>query len=290
MSDSGEQAKRVQRALIAHLRQEFTAPAAAIVGYTDILIEDARRLKLDAYLPDLERIHRAGHSLHSLLQSVLAQELSDNQAIFDPSKLRHDLRTPINAIKGYGEMLVEDASDGGHEVLLADLGKLLAAAEGVLKLIDALVDFRGDAAAGAGAKPPPGMSGLAEAVRAIRAVSAVGAGHDIHGRILVVDDNASNRDLLSRQLTRTGHSVAEADSGNAALAKIAGASFDLILLDMMMPDLSGYEVLCRLKAEPSRADIPVIMISALDDLTTCSSRSSRRCCGRGSDRASKTRS
>jgi adenylate cyclase len=262
-TEDGEDVRRVQRALLAHLRQEFMAPAAAIVGYIDILIEDAKRLSLDSYLSDLRRIHGAGHALHALLQSVLAQEQSQSSTIFDHAKLRHDLRTPINAIKGYGEMLIEDASDSGHQVLLADLSKLLAEADGVLKLIDALVDFRGD---GAGTRPPAGMGGLAEAIRTIRVVNTATASASVHGRILIVDDNASNRDLLGRQLTRAGHTVAEVDGGHAALSRLESESFDLILLDMMMPDISGYEVLSRLKAQPATAEIPVIMISALDDI------------------------
>lgn len=256
-----EDARRLQRALLAHLRQDFIAPAAAIVGFTDILIDDAKRLSLDDYLSDLERIRSAGNALHGLLQSVLAHERSNDDAIFDPSKLRHDLRTPINAIKGYGEMLAEDAADR-DDVLLADLNRLLTAADGMLKRIDALVDFRADAADGAGAGP----SAVVEAVRAIRAVSAAAVGPDVRGRILIVDDNASNRDLLGRQLSRAGHTVAEADGGRAALATLESQPFDLILLDMMMPDISGYEVLQRLKTQPATSDIPVIMISALDDL------------------------
>ena len=59
------------------------------------------------------------------------------------TKLRHDLRTPINAVKGYGEMIMEDARDGGHDALLPDLEKLLAAADGMLARIDALVAFSG---------------------------------------------------------------------------------------------------------------------------------------------------
>jgi adenylate cyclase len=264
-TDGSEHAKRVQRALLAHLRQEFMAPAAAIVGYTEILIEDAKRLELDAYLSDLERIRSAGHSLHALLQSVLAHEHADDTVIFDHSKLRHDLRTPINAIKGYGEMLVEDAA-GGHDMLLADLDKLLTASDGMLKRIDALVDFRGDSAEGAGIRPHGGIGGVVEAVRAIRTVGAGPVGPDVRGRILIVDDNPSNRELLGRQLMRAGHTIAEAEGGHAALSKLASETFDLVLLDLMMPDISGYEVLCRLKAQSATADIPVIMISALDDL------------------------
>jgi len=260
---SAEDARRVQRALLAHLRQEFLAPAVAIVGYTDILLEDVQRLKLDAYLPDLERIRTAGQSLHDLLQSVLAHENSDT-VIFDRAKLRHDMRTPINAIKGYGEMLAEDAA-GGDDVLLADLDKLLKAASGVLRQIDALVEFRGEEPQ-AVTKPPTGMGGIVEAVKAIRAVVSAPASRHIQGRILLVDDNASNRDLLGRQLARAGHAVTEAEGGIAALSKAANTGFDLILLDMMMPDLSGYEVLTRLKADPATVEVPVIMISALDDL------------------------
>src|SRR6478735_4142593 len=133
---------RFQRALLAHLRQEFTAPAAAILGYVEILIEDATRLELDAFLPDLNRIRQAGIALQDLLQSVLAQT---SEAI-DPRKLRHDLRTPMNAIKGYGEMLIEDAASAGRETFVADLSRLLTAVEGVLARIDALVDFTGQPA------------------------------------------------------------------------------------------------------------------------------------------------
>src|ERR1700760_273510 len=113
---------RFQRALLAHLRQEFTAPAAAILGYVEILIEDATRLSLDAFLPDLGRIQQAGNALQTLLQAVLSQ----TGEVIDPRKLRHDLRTPMNAIKGYGEMLIEDAANAGRETFLDDLSRLLA--------------------------------------------------------------------------------------------------------------------------------------------------------------------
>jgi len=84
-------------------------------------------------------------------------------------------------------------------------------------------------------------------------------------RILVVDDNAANRDVLSRRLLRDGHQVTTAEDGAAALA-LAENRFDLVLLDLMMPGLSGFEVLTRLKADELTRDIPVIMISALDEL------------------------
>lgn len=255
-----EEERRIQRALLAHLRQEFMAPASSIAGYAEILIEEAREQTLDTYLPDLERIAVAGRSLQSLLRSVLTHDDTKEKTVFNRAELRHDLRTPINAIKGYGEMLAEDAESDGHAGLLADLKKLLSAADGMLKRIDALVDFR----------EQPGTNGVSPgAIEAARTIRSVAFGHvrsEIKGRILIVDDNASNRDLLSRQLIRAGHTPVEADGGRSALAKVGAERFDLILLDLIMPEISGYDVLHRLKEEAETRDIPVIMMSALDDI------------------------
>jgi class 3 adenylate cyclase len=259
------EAAHVQRALLSHLRQEFTAPVTAIVGYVDILIDDAQRLSLSAYLPDLERIRNAGHALHELLQSVLAQGQAADAPVFNAAKLRHDLRTPLNAIKGYGEMLAEDAADAGHDALLADLTRTLTAAKGMLEKIDALVAFKDRPAEQQLAPPAADIGGIAQAVRSIRSVT-VPIAAEICGRILVVDDNTTNRDLLVRQLARSGHDMQQAEGGSEALARLERDHFDLILLDLMMPGMSGFEVLCRLKEKPETREIPVIMISALDDL------------------------
>lgn len=83
--------------------------------------------------------------------------------------------------------------------------------------------------------------------------------------ILVVDDNELNRDLLSRRLRKGGHEVALAEHGLQALEMIREQPFDLVLLDIMMPEMNGYELLERLKADPALRHIPVIMITAVDD-------------------------
>src|SRR6185312_15974076 len=88
---------------------------------------------------------------------------------------------------------------------------------------------------------------------------------DEPARILVVDDNEANRDLLVRRLQRQGHQMATAENGRIALDMLAQASFDLVLLDIMMPEMNGYEVLEHLKADDALRHLPVILISALDD-------------------------
>lgn len=86
------------------------------------------------------------------------------------------------------------------------------------------------------------------------------------GHILVVDDNRMNRSLLARHLERRGHTVALAEQGRQALEMIPENKFDLVLLDVLMPEMDGYMVLKRIKADSRWRDIPVIMISALDEM------------------------
>lgn len=87
------------------------------------------------------------------------------------------------------------------------------------------------------------------------------------GRVLVVDDNEMNRDMLARRLQRQGHAVELAVNGREALARLeaGGDDFDLVLLDIMMPEMNGYELLERLRGSDRFRHLPVILISALDD-------------------------
>jgi sigma-B regulation protein RsbU (phosphoserine phosphatase) len=85
--------------------------------------------------------------------------------------------------------------------------------------------------------------------------------------LLVVDDNEDNRYTLTRRLTREGYTnLATATNGREALDLLQSKPFDLVLLDIMMPDMNGYEVLEHLKASPQLRNVSVIMISALSEI------------------------
>src|SRR5690606_16086600 len=85
------------------------------------------------------------------------------------------------------------------------------------------------------------------------------------GHILVVDDNEMNRDMLSRRLQRQGHTVELAEDGRQALGMIEAGDYDLVLLDIMMPVMNGFELLERLRGDDRFRHLPIVMISALDD-------------------------
>lgn len=84
--------------------------------------------------------------------------------------------------------------------------------------------------------------------------------------ILVVDDNEMNRDMLSRRLQRQGYTVETAEDGQMALDMLAQKPYGVMLLDIMMPRVNGYEVLEKVKTDSTLHHLPVIMISAMDDL------------------------
>jgi adenylate cyclase len=271
--------RRTERALVAYVRQELSAPAIAIMGYAEMLMDDAVEANRGQLTDDLQRILDASRNLHRLILSLRdPATIHQGDDSTDPAEyrrtLRHDLRTPINAIKGYGEMLREDAADGGAETLVADLDKLLGEATLLLDRIDGLVTFSGsDAPPSYGTGPAATETGaparmvesLLKAVRPLAAKEANFAAVQ-PSRILVVDDNASNRDLLSRRLQRQGHTVLQAEDGTIALGLVEKEAPDLVLLDLMMPGISGYDFLTLLKRDPRSQEIPVIMISALSEL------------------------
>ena len=269
MTAADDDGERLRRVRLANIRQELLAPASALVGYGEMLHEGAARDHLDDIIPDLERILTAARQLalavDRLLDTEAARILFAGGEVGEvQKKLRHDLRTPLNAIKGYGEMLLEDLDDFGGEALRPDFTTLLAEADNLLSRIDGIVDF----SRAEGAEPDGGQAAamFAELVRSIRPVDQDQSRATETGTILVVDDIETNRELLSRRLGRDGHRVATAEGGRQALAMLQAEDFDLVLLDLMMPEMNGFEVLARLKADTRLHEIPVIMISALNEI------------------------
>jgi adenylate cyclase len=84
--------------------------------------------------------------------------------------------------------------------------------------------------------------------------------------VLVVDDNEMNRDMLCSLLEVDGHKASVAENGRLGLELIKAQPYDLVLLDVMMPEMNGYQVLEYLKSDPGLRNIPVIVLSALDEI------------------------
>jgi class 3 adenylate cyclase len=231
-------------------------------------------------------------------------------------ELRHELRTPVNHLIGYAELLLEE--DDVSEADIEALEAVRARARDVLELVPGLLGGGdgGDGGADASAQgdSTASIAALIERVAAIESLTAgltatsslpaadidrlsvaaarLGslaarlsdgpllverdagdAAAPLSGRletVLVVDDDEANRNVLGRRLAKLGYGIIEARDGVEALEQLAqaDAGIDLVLLDVMMPRLDGFEVLERHRADPAIRHIPVIMISALDDIAS----------------------
>lgn len=258
--------------LLRKLRHELRTPINHIVGYSELWLEQVEDSVRPETLDDLRRIHAAGRELLRVVNEFLAPA-SIEVGNVELARLRDTLRTPLNTVSGYSELLIEDAADGMPAALVTDLHKVHAASNHLLTLVNSVIDLadiQHSAASEDGlpmtdkrhelinATPPP-----CEAVPTPRALATL-SGDD--ARLLVVDDNETNRDILSRRLERLGYNVTRAADGQAALDELNTGDIDLVLLDVLMPGMNGYEVLERRHADKRLSDVPVIMISALDEL------------------------
>ncbi|MDP4916194.1 MAG: response regulator, partial [Haliea sp.] len=164
---------------------------------------------------DLQRVFK--------LAVTLDQQLAANSS-------RHDIMNTLAAIRGYTEMLLEDI---GHSQP---------------KLNDSLIALL-QAIAKADAATEPAVESLDTGTSTGTSDNTNSALAAEPGFILAVDDLAENRELVARYLSRSGHLVVTAASGAEALRTLADTDVDVVLLDLMMPDMDGIEVCTRLQAD-----------------------------------------
>jgi class 3 adenylate cyclase len=239
-------------AALAHARHELRTPLGHIIGYGEMLLEELEGTGPGAVETPLRTLYADARQMLSRLNALLAPP-QDGSAP-DLGALLKQLVEPAQMIATLADNLKQAAATLGQDSLLADVNRIAGAAARFLQLLTG-GEF--------GAPSEPAIT---------HAVSATGPRPAVHavepGAILVVDDNPSNRDLLSRRLAREGHRVVSAADGSEALQTLRDRPFDLILLDVLMPGRSGADVLQDLKSNPDLRHIPVLMISALDEMDT----------------------
>jgi adenylate cyclase len=231
---------------LSHLRHELRTPLNHIIGYAELLLEDAGA-EHATLVPGFRQLLDDARAVLVVVNERLAPAGKDAETV-NLQALGEAVGTPLARIVTGAQRLARQAEGGGAPALLPDLAHIAEAAQRLTKLLAAApASPAGAGAPGAGPEKPS------------------------RGVVLVVDDDQDNRDLLSRRLAREGYAVQAAVDGQAALDALrAGASppIDLVLLDVMMPGVDGYEVLRQLKADAALRGLPVVMISALDELSS----------------------
>ncbi len=223
-------------------RERLLVPVNLIVGGSERLLAEAKTSAAARVVLDLRKIHDAGRRLHRIVV-----ELGGGGTASRPGAVRHELNNALNHVLGYSELLREDAAAAP---LVADLARIAAAAQELRSLVNL-----GLLPADALTLPDPPV-----------AASISDAAPVESGSVLVVDDDPGNRDLITRCLAPHGHEVLTMEHGRWALEILESERVDVILLDLAMPEMNGYETLVRLKADPRLVEVPVVVVSGTDDL------------------------
>jgi two-component system, NtrC family, sensor kinase len=232
----------LQHADLAELRHNLRTPLNHVIGYSELLIEDASGGRHAVALDPLRHIHSAGKASLSEINGVLSNRESVDRSELGAlcEKLRPRMDRIRSLVQGLEESEIASVPFGWRD----DLERISRAASKLLQLLCGETET----AAAAPVRAP--------------AVAAPSSG----ARILVVDDSAANRSMLVRRLQRQGYNAEEAGGGPEALDRVAAENYDLVLLDLMMPVMDGFEVLARMKQDRRMRTVPVVMISALDEI------------------------
>ncbi|CAN5279887.1 adenylate/guanylate cyclase domain-containing protein [soil metagenome] len=269
VSESESERDEQRRILLARLRRDLRAPIGIIVECCDLLIDDSAEPLSPSFREDMTKIRAAGRRLLTLVDEVFGPSASDAGSLDAEaigSRLRHELRTPLNHVIGYAEMLLEDAESAGQEAAAGDLEKIRTAGRQLTVMLDQALASLSNTSAPSGNGAPSGSGAGFDVTIEDLTADLERRRAPLNGRVLVVDDDEINRDVLSRRVRSQGAEVTTASSGQEALETLRAEPFDAVLLDVMMPDMNGYEVLREMKADTSLRDIPVVMISALDEV------------------------
>jgi sigma-B regulation protein RsbU (phosphoserine phosphatase) len=254
-------------ARLSKARHDLRNPLSEILGFCEILEEEAGERHLDQLTAGLRAIHQAATRIfaevnHSLTWDTLQ---ADRNCL---RELATTVQTLSDQIIALAEGLSVKCDELENSSFADDLMRITGSARSLKERAPSLFAELGTWLAELGPAGPSATTSPSPAI----------AGHDTDalpveepaardsGNLLVVDDNEANRALLVRRLRRQGYTVALAENGRLALEKLRAHEFDLVLLDVIMPEMGGYQVLEKMKSDAQLRHIPVIMISALDDL------------------------
>ena len=268
---------------VTEARHDLRNILGQILGFTELIVEEAGDLGQAELVAELQSLHDAASEiLQQLSHTLTVENLTANPAA--SAALGRVLQRFSQEAAVAATAFHTHCAQLAGPLFLEDLTRISAAASRLGTRAPELLTQMFETVIPANAEAKPGHPGdRGETTFFRKPAATLAAAPDgenttfftraevrppATGTILVVDDTESNRALLTRRLSREGFTVAVAEHGRRALDLLGRHAFDLVLLDIMMPEMDGHQVLTTMKADLTLRHIPVIMISGLDDLDT----------------------
>ncbi|MBU0935508.1 MAG: SpoIIE family protein phosphatase [Spirochaetes bacterium] len=228
-----------------------------IIGYAELLSAQADSVESDELRQNIYNLQQTAGQLREPVQTYLLLSTADNLSDSHREQVAEAKTAVYSGI--YDLISMTQAGrrlslTGLNRDINADISKIHEAANALVDLIEDYMGAANSESSNEMANPTIPHTAFVESARAKRS-----------GRLLIVDDNEFNRDLLGRHLERQGHVVCMASDGLEAFRILSQAPFDIILLDVMMPGMNGFQFLEALKADEHLREIAVIVISALEE-------------------------
>ncbi len=263
-----------ERILLTQIKQDFTTPVDAIADYINLILESSVNYD-EEIIDEFQNIKKSAKVLRlnffDAFKDYAEQKNKTISTDEEASVLRHDLRTPLNGIIGYSEILLEDFEDDVSADHVEDLNKIVQLAKEVESVISNFVEFlrHGFSAAKQDEDISTGAESVFSSLGKIDSEIIINESIS-NSKILIVDDNKTNCDVLERRLKSKKFDCTVAMSGKEALKLISQVDYDLILLDVLMPEINGLEVLMETRKKYDLDKLPVIMVSSFDDVESIS--------------------
>lgn len=277
------------RIILTRMRGELLAPVEAVVHTGQLLLETAEEPGLDVephIRNDLKTICTASRDLYNFVREQLESEdfssaAGDAELDRQMQIIRHDIRNRLNHVQGLCQLLLMEEFDPNTDEQNQFFGSFTHDLKDIRSYVDSCLQLLDEFAAGTALVEPYTAVGSLDETAIIETVE-LPTGLLSHAHepafVLVVDDNQLNREMLARFLDKLGHRCDFAENGRQALQKIAENDYDLVLLDIIMPEMNGLQVLQNLNANGTLRHLPVLVVSGLD-----STREVVRCIEFGAD-------
>jgi len=261
--------------ILKNIKHDLINPINAMIGYSELILDTLDEAEDTAFQRDIQSIYQSSAAILSTIQKLFSDKTKNNVdicSIILNEDLHYSMRTPLSSIIGLSELILEDTAavpDLDMQDVQDSLGKINQAGKRLLRLINDLNKYSDLSDTDLMKNYYSDLYLKESSIRNFQFNINVKMPMKI-GTILIVDDELANRDIINKILQQSNHETFTAENGEEALAILENesAAIDLILLDLIMPEVNGMDLLKKLKDDSNTYHIPVIMLSALDEIDT----------------------